>query len=278
MTLAALLSEVQKRLLPVSDGDAAADSRELVSFVLKRRVGLRDGEIVLSEEQRKLLDSLIERRLAHEPLQYIIGEWDLMGITFRVSPAVLIPRQDTETLVAEAERLIREKGYRTLADICTGSGCIGIALAVRTGVKTLLSDVSSEALAVAKTNAEMHGADCEIAGGDLFAALAGRRFDIITINPPYIPSETVRTLAPEVRREPVLALDGGPDGLAFYRRIRERFTEHLMPGGALVMEIGFDQGESVPALFKGTGAIEVIRDLNDNDRVVTVITAGEAPD
>ena len=211
MTLRELLAEVRTRLLPVSGDDAAAEARELVSFALGRRVGFRDGGAELTETQAAKLENAVVRRLSHEPLQYVIGEWDLCGLTFFVTPAVLIPRADTETLVLEAERLIAGRGYVELLDICTGSGCVGVSLAKRTGVRAVLSDISAAALEVAERNARLHGAGCEIVQSDLFAAFTGRRFDIITANPPYIPTETVKTLSEEVRREPALALDGGTE-------------------------------------------------------------------
>ena len=275
MKLSALLEATAARLRPVSGEDAAAEARELVSFALGRRVGFSNGEAELTEKGSEALEALIARRLAHEPLQYIIGEWDLMGLTFRVTEAVLIPRQDTETLVVEAERLIRTRGYRTLLDICTGSGCIGLALAVRTGADAALSDISEAALEVARSNAKLHGVRPRIVKSDLFSAFGGEKFDIITVNPPYIPTKVVGTLAREVQREPAIALDGGADGLVFYRRIRAEFENRLNPGGALVMEIGYDQGATVPALFESCGTTRVLKDLGGNDRVVVVEPRGE---
>ena len=124
-----------------------------------------------------------------------------MGLTFCVTPDVLIPRQDTEKLCEEAEALIRERACRSLLDLCTGSGCIGIALAKRTGIETVLADISEAALAVAAENAKQHGVTARIVQSDLFSAFGGEKFDIITVNPPYIPSEAVDALDEEVRRE-----------------------------------------------------------------------------
>ena len=272
MTVQEALEWAKKALESVSGEDASADARELVSFALQRRVRGADGFALLTIEQEKTLDAAIRKRLEREPLQYVIGEWDFMGLTFAVSPDVLIPRQDTETLAEEAERLIAERGYKTLLDICTGSGCIGVSLQRRTGIRATLSDISEKALAVARDNAERLGADCETVKSDLFEAFGGRKFDLITANPPYIPSEIVKTLSDEVKKEPLLALDGGEDGLALYRRIAENFTEHLNEGGALLMEIGFDQGESVPALFAAAEGrtVRLLKDLANNDRVVSI--------
>ena len=272
MTVREALAWAKKTLESVSGEDCAVDARELVSFAIGKRVRGAGENAEITEAQQKLLENAVKRRLAHEPLQYIIGEWDFMGLTFKVSPDVLIPRQDTETLAEEAERLIRKRGYKTLLDVCTGSGCIGISLQKRTGIETALSDISPKAAAIAKTNAEINGASCRIEQGDLFEAFFGEKFDIITINPPYIPTDTVQTLAKEVKREPMLALDGGADGLDLYRRIAESFAEHLNEGGTLLLEIGFDQGESVPVLFRGAEGIsvKVLKDLCGLDRVVSV--------
>lgn len=278
MTVREALAWAKNALEAVSGEDAAVDARELVSLAVGKRVRGAGDTAELTEAQQKTLEAAVKRRLAHEPLQYIIGEWDFMGLTFKVSPNVLIPRQDTETLAEEAERLIKERGYRTLLDICTGSGCIGISLQKRTGIAATLSDISHAALDIAKANAAELGAACEIVQSDLFAALGGRKFDIITANPPYIPSETVKTLSEEVQKEPILALDGGADGLDLYRRIAESFAEHLNAGGALLMEIGFDQGESVPALFAAAEGITVglLKDLANNDRVVSATVERKA--
>lgn len=270
MTLREILAETAEKLRPVSGDDANAEARELVSFAIGKRIGFSDKALEFGAEQRKTLDGLTERRLRREPLQYIIGEWDLMGLTFRVSPAVLIPRQDTETLCVTAEELIRKNGYKHLLDLCTGSGCIGLSLAKRTGIGTCLSDISEEALAVAEQNAKELGVTAKTVKSDLFSAFADERVDIITVNPPYIPSAVIDGLAPEVQREPRLALDGGEDGLTVYRRLAAEYAEHLSEGGALVMEIGYDQGESVPALFGESAEVRLILDDNDKPRVVTV--------
>lgn len=270
MTLREILAETAEKLRPVSGDDANAEARELVSFAIGKRIGFSDKALEFGAERRKTLDGLTERRLRREPLQYIIGEWDLMGLTFRVSPAVLIPRQDTETLCVTAEELIRKNGYKHLLDLCTGSGCIGLSLAKRTGIGTCLSDISEEALSVAEQNAKELGVTAKTVKSDLFSAFADERFDIITVNPPYIPSAVIDGLAPEVQREPRLALDGGEDGLTVYRRLAAEYAEHLSEGGALVMEIGYDQGESVPALFGENAEVRLILDDNDKPRVVTV--------
>lgn len=243
---------------------------------------------------------MIARRAARIPLQQILGQQEFMGLAFQVNEHVLIPRQDTETLV-ELVLAEQKDASKKVLDLCTGSGCIAISLAVKGGYTDVTAaDLSAEALAVAERNAETllpemrrdaqaqlpemeRNAPREPAAsaprrhfrlyrGDLFSALPkGSRYDIIVSNPPYIPSSVIGTLQPEVRdHEPRMALDGAEDGLAFYRRIAAQSPEWLNPGGAVYLEIGFDQAAAVSALLAEAGfiGIEVFKDLPGLDRVV----------
>lgn len=222
----------------------------------------------------------IDRRITHYPLQYIIGEWEFMGLTFKVNEKVLIPRSDTETLVINALNIM-EKEYKNVEnikvlDMCTGSGCIGISLAkICEKCNVLAIDVSREALAVASENAELNQVEnIEFQKSDLFEIFdemgEDRRFDIIISNPPYIPTSDIETLMPEVRDyEPRLALDGDEDGLKFYRRIVAGSKHFLKHGGYLMFEIGYNQAEAVKELMNTKyDNLEVIKDLGGNDRVV----------
>ncbi len=218
--------------------------------------------------------TLVERRCKREPLQQITGEQEFMGLCFHVNKDVLIPRQDTEHLVMLA--LEKCKGADVL-DVCTGSGCIAISLAKLGEPKSVTAvDISEQALSVAKENALRLEADVHFAKSDMFSAVEGE-FDVIVSNPPYIPPEQLRELMPEVREyEPRLALYGGEDGLDFYRVLAKEAPKHLRVGegsrGAyLMLEIGFDQGESVAGLLRDAGFenVEVHRDYAGLDRVVT---------
>ncbi len=252
--------------------EAEFELRQMLATVIRvPRIGFFELESRLNEDQSIQLDTMLERRLRYEPIQYILGEWDFMGIPFYVNDNVLIPRQDTETIVEIAEGLIRKRRYKTLLDICTGTGCIGISLAKRTGIDTVLSDISIAVLDIANRNAKRNGVKCMVAQSDLFKAISGR-FDVITVNPPYIESQLCNALQPEVQYEPRLALDGGADGLDFYHRMREDFKEYLNPGGVLLMEIGYDQGYSVCKIFENCGEVSIYRDLCGNNRVVSVDT------
>ena len=251
--------------------DAEWDARYLLEYIChtdRNTLYLHPEQQVSEQEHADYRRAL---RLRHEriPLQHITGEQEFMGLSFRVNEHVLIPRQDTETLAEIAEHFIKNRSYASMLDICTGSGCIGISIAKRTGISAVLSDISIPALHVAKKNAELNGVCCSIIESDLFENIGGC-FDIITANPPYIETDVCESLQPEVRMEPRLALDGGDDGLKFYRRISDEFAEQLNRGGTLLMEIGFDQGESVPELFASIGRVKVHKDICGNDRVVSV--------
>lgn len=211
------------------------------------------------------LKRMTRRRLSGEPLQYILGEWEFMGLKLIMRPCALIPRQDTETVAEAALALAKERGFRTALDLCCGTGCIGISLAALGGLDVTMSDISGECVALARENAAKHGISAQFAEGDLFSALSGARFDLIVCNPPYIPSGDIESLQREVKNEPRRALDGGKDGLDFYRRISVQYQRHLNPGGALLLEIGFDQAEAVRGMF---GGARVVKDLGGNDRCV----------
>ena len=236
---------------------------------------LRQGEEAPEETAEKYRE-LIARREAREPLQYITGTAPFFGREFRVRPGVLIPRFDTETLVeALLPRLL--PGMRLL-DLCTGSGCVLISLLLSGpgGLSGTGTDVSVEALAVAQENAELLGADAEFVRADLFPD-DGKTYDLISANPPYIRSELIPGLDPEVSvHEPRLALDGGADGLDFYRRITAEVPGRLADGGVLGVEIGYDQAEDVVERMKNAGftQIAIHRDLGWNTRAVTGVKDG----
>ena len=232
----------------------------------------------------QVLDNAI-KRINKVPLQYIVGSTEFMSLTFKVTPSVLIPRQDTELLVETCINLANKAiggvgscSPRSISilDMCTGSGCVAVSLAWYLGQARLTAcDISDAALEVAKDNAKNNGVAQRITflQGDLFEALIGSTpsFDIIASNPPYIESETISTLDPEVRsNEPLLALDGGTDGLDFYRRISKEATSYLKQGGYLVFEIGYNQGQLVSTLLTESGFtnVSVLKDLCNNDRVV----------
>jgi release factor glutamine methyltransferase len=229
----------------------------------------------ISDEACARAETLVQRRNTREPLEYILGKAWFFGLCFDVTDDCLIPQADTEIV---CEKLIaRLKNGARFADICTGSGCI--ALSALSNTKNTVAvgyDISAAALAIAKQNAKKLGLQDRFSAqrADVFSPdfLDGEEpFDLIVSNPPYIETAVIETLSPEVQREPHIALDGGTDGLDFYRRLLEVCPSHIKKGGALLLEIGYDQKEALEALCKAHGfPCEFYRDFGGNDRVCAV--------
>jgi release factor glutamine methyltransferase len=224
----------------------------------------------LTGAQRERYLAWIERRRAGEPIAYLTGEREFYSLAFKVTPAVLIPRPETEVLVEAAlERIPAQAPCRVL-DLATGSGCVAVAIALhRPRARVTAADASGEALAVARDNAARHGAAIEFVESDWFAALAGRRFDLIVCNPPYVAESDPHLSEGDLRFEPRAALLGGADGLACIRLIVAHAPAHLEPGGVLLLEHGHDQGSRCRALLERTGYRDVSsrRDLAGIERV-----------
>ena len=227
-----------------------------------------DGFERMPKNEEDRFFELVSCRKTRIPVQHLTGTQEFMGLEFLVSPDVLVPRQDTELLV---EKLLPLVSGKSILDVCTGSGCIAISLA-KLGVPRRVdaTDLSGKALDIAGKNAKKLEADVTFYQGDLLENIS-EKYDIIVSNPPYIASKVVRGLMPEVREhEPLLALDGGADGLVLYRRLLEQVPPHLETDGIFAVEIGYDQGETVTELFvqHGFEEIECCQDLCGNDRVV----------
>lgn len=280
-TTLAVLDWTTQRFTEAGIAGARLEAQLLLARVLEcSRMQLYTGfDKPLGEVELAAYKALIRRRLGGEPVAYLLGDQEFWGLPFFVDEHVLVPRPDTETLIEVAVKLRADKAAPCrVLDLCTGSGAIAIALAKELPAATILAtDVSPQACAIARKNAERNGfADrVEIREGDLFGPVSGGRFDLIVANPPYIASAVIDTLSSEVKREPRLALDGGPDGLVFYDRICANALEHLAPGGALVVEHGFDQAESVHARFSSAGLAEItlVHDLGKNPRVTRGLRA-----
>ena len=212
--------------------------------------------------------SLIEKRESRIPLQYITGEQEFMGLDFKVTPDVLIPRQDTEVLV---EEVMKVSDHKKVLDLCTGSGCIIISLSKLCQLeKAVGTDLSTAALSVARDNISSNGAMVTLLQGDLFEPVT-ETFDIIVSNPPYIPTSHIDGLMEEVRDyEPRLALDGKEDGLYYYKRIVKESVHYLNSGGMLFLETGYDQGEDLTRLLEESGYqdIRIKKDLAGLNRVI----------
>lgn len=257
--------------------DADSDAWLMFSHVtgMSRMEYTLDRDKCLSDEEICSLAKMLEKRKQHIPVQQITGEAWFMGYPFFVNENVLIPRMDTEILVeAVLTRLpavpVTENGKRRVLDMCTGSGCILLSL-LKEG-KGLLgtgADISEKALLVARENADRLECEAQFIFSDLWENIEDT-YEIIVSNPPYIVRNVISTLDTEVKdHEPVLALDGGEDGLDFYRKIIADAHRHLVPGGLLAFEIGYDQGQALTALLKNAGyhTIEILKDLAGLDRV-----------
>lgn len=228
----------------------------------------------LAPPELAAIRELVGRRRRREPVAYVLGRRDFYGRTFVVSPAVLVPRPDTEVVVESVvKRLPTDRPLRVL-DLCTGSGCIGLTIAAeRPNVQVDLVDLSKDALAIARQNAEGLGLTprTRLFEGDLFTPVADEpAYDVVVSNPPYIETAVIDTLEPEVRLEPRMALDGGATGLDFYRRIADGLGRALVPGGLVALEVGMGQARDVATLLEAAGIadIEVRKDYGDIERVV----------
>lgn len=284
MTWGELLFDGQEMLKNAGIAEYGLDAWYLFEHVFgisRAQYFLCAGDMVrASGEKSEKFREMLSRRANREPLQHIVGTQEFMGLEFFVNRHVLIPRQDTETLVETVLADHKEKQI-SLLDMCTGSGCIAISLAVLGGYEHVeAADISGKALQVAERNAAKlletqtaSGQGIRFRSSDLFSAFDPEkdRFDVIVSNPPYIPSAVIEELEPEVRDfEPRNALDGTNDGLFFYRKLAKESGQFLKENGAVYFEIGYDQGEAVSGLLRARGFSDtrVIRDLTGKDRVV----------
>ena len=253
------------------DGFDESDARRLLGVAGGADLSylrLHAHEIMPADVYDRYLE-MLKKRALHLPVQYITGESCFCGLDLKVNSNVLIPRPETELL---AEAVFTTCAGKSVLDLCTGSGCIAIAVAALGNPKSVTAcDISEEALGVARENARKNDVNIVFRQGNMFEAVGDETFDIIVSNPPYIAKKEIETLMPEVRdHEPFIALCGGEDGLDPYRVIAEEARKHLKPGGKLFLEIGEDQGESVPELLKKAGFkdISVRKDYSGQDRIV----------
>lgn len=260
--------------------DAALDARFLLEEVCGTNLQtlLVFPEKKVTEEEVNQYRAFVQRRKDREPTAMILGEWDFMGLTFRLNKSTLIPEQDTEVLVETALEELKRRGPGEaplrILDLCTGSGCILLSLLHELrNADGLGTDLSEEALEAARENAVRLGLQERAAfrQGDLWEPVGDERFDLIVSNPPYVPTDVIPTLEPEVRcGEPYAALDGGEDGLVFYRRIMREAAGHLKPSGIIIVESGFDEAAQIAALMQDQKlrGIRTVKDYGGLDRVV----------
>ena len=280
-TYADLYLDARKALLPVEGMYAATLARELLCAASgkSREAVVADRGLYASEEICERMEGYVRRHLAGEPMAYILGQWEFYGLPLSITPDVLIPRDDTMavTELAVKKALFLEENPRIL-DLCTGSGCIGLAVAHRVkDAKLTLADVSPAALRVAKKNAaDLHlsgRVSCVVVDAKKPAPHFLGKFDLIVSNPPYVTTAEMERLDPSVKDyEPHLALDGGEDGLDFYRAIVKNFTPALRPGGYLCFEFGLGQAEAVCEILRSAG-YEILELRQDNSEITRAVLA-----
>jgi len=249
-----------------------------IEWLLEKATGLSSTELrlknitqdTLEPKAKKIFLNMMEQRKNNIPLQYILGRWEFMGLPINCRPGVLIPRFDTEVLAEEAIKFLKKQNKPRVLDLCTGSGCIAISLAsFCQEAEVNAVDISPIALDLAKENAQLNNLKINFLLSDLFENVDGK-FDCITVNPPYIPSGEIINLQEEVQQEPTLALDGGVDGLDFYRAIISTCSEYMNANAAIFLEIGYNQAQDVTDMLQKCGFknIKIIKDLENRHRVV----------
>lgn len=254
------------------------ESRILLKYILKQDDSyiIINSEKDLKENQEKKVINYADKIKNGYPLQYITNSQEFMGLTFYVDDNVLIPQPDTENLVIVAINKIENKNHEEISktnkekikilDLCTGSGAIAVSIKsiLKEKVEIIASDISQKAIEVARKNAKKHNVQIKFICSDMFEKI-NEKFDLIVTNPPYIRSKEIKLLPEEVQKEPHIALDGGLDGLEYYRLIRKNIKKYLKENGTLIMEIGYDQKEDVQKMFKGS---KCIKDMENRDRVI----------
>ena len=273
-----LYLDIRQQLRRAGIEEATLEARELVCFGTgkSREQLVRDGGLYASPELEKRVRDLVDRHLAGEPVAYLIGEWEFYGLPLDISPEVLIPRPDTEVLAEQAIGYVKTLGECRVLDLCAGSGCIGLAVASQAPqARVVLGEWSDGALRICRQNIRRNGLSGRVVPMGADARERPEKslgeFQCIVSNPPYIPSGDIAGLDVSVKDyEPHLALDGGADGLDFYRSISQKWKEALVPGGRLYFEVGIGQADSVLRIMRaqGFGDIQVVNDLRDVPRVV----------
>ena len=270
-TVKQVVLEVTSTLNSANVAEPAANAEFIICTILgkSRTEILAFGNTVFPEDKQELLNKVIKQKIAGLPLEYIFNSADFLGRKFYVDERVLIPRPETEELILKAQKKLKT-APKNILDLCTGSGCIGVSLALNyVAAAVTCSDISAPALEVAKQNAKAHKAKINFIESDLFANLTGK-FDLIISNPPYIKEEDIQTLSPEVKQEPRLAQIGGKEGTEIIEKIIKEASKFLTPGGLLALEIGNKEGQKVLQFFSRDIWQDFIleRDLAGFDRYI----------
>lgn len=241
-------------------------------FIISEVLGVSRTELVLINEIDdnlvNIINEKINERLNYVPVDKIFNKSYFFGLEFKVDENVLSPRPETEILVEQALNYINKNNYKSVLDLCTGSGCLAISIKKNVDVEITASDISMKALRIAKTNAKFHNVNIDFIRSNMFEKLEGK-FDLIVSNPPYIDTDEIANLDKEVvEHDPHIALDGGEFGLKFYNIIHENARKHLNDGGMIILEIGEDQKELLISLFNDFDFVECLQDYSGNDRVM----------
>ena len=277
MTIKELLNQAVIMLKNENIDAPKNKARMLLEATLKKSkeyLMIYDTKEITSIERDKYIRN-VKRLIAGEPLQYITGKQEFMKLNFLVTKDVLIPRADTEILVEEVIKIAENKTNPVILDMCTGSGAIAVSLAKYVkNVKVYATDISGKALEIAKKNAEFNGVknNIKFIESNLFDKIKDKKFDIIVSNPPYIETDTIKKLTKDVQNEPKIALDGGKDGLDFYRKIADNGYKFLNRQGYICLEIGYNQRIAVRKIMENKKRyvnIKCLKDLCGNDRVIT---------
>ena len=273
-----LYLDTRRRFKAAGMFDPTRAARELICAASGKTSAefVRDSRLYIPPEVEREVNDLAARHLAGEPVAYLIGEWEFYGLPLDISRAVLIPRPDTEVLAARAIEAAQECEEPRVLDLCAGSGCIGLAVAKHVlNARVTLGELDEEAIKICRQNIRRNDLSGRVSVVRVDAREKPSRqlgeFDVIVSNPPYIPTADIATLDTSVRdHEPHLALDGGADGLDFYRAICEKWRDALRPRGKLLFEVGIGQADAVLRLMRtsGFGDVEIVKDLNDIPRVV----------
>ena len=271
-TIFSAYNETKKALKSAGIEPANFEAKQIIRYV----TGYKDNEILsryteeLSPLKLTALNSIVNRRIGHYPLQYILGEWSFFGYEFFVGQGVLIPRADTEILVEHSLEFLKGKQKASVLDLCAGSGCIGIVLSKKADIEVDAVEKYKEAFEYLEKNIKRNDAKVNPICADVFDFEPNKKYDLIVSNPPYVSSSGMDIIDTETSFEPDSALYGGEDGLIFYHLIAERYKKYLKKNGMLALEIGFDQLNAVTKILKSNGYknIGAKKDYGGNDRVV----------
>ena len=280
-----LYLDIRRQLRATDSGDPTLEARELVAFACGKTKEelLRDGRLYVTPEVETRVRALVQRHLDGEPTAYLIGEWEFYGLPLDISRDVLIPRPDTEVLAGLAIDFVKTQGECRMLDLCAGSGCVGLAVASQCpGSRVVLGELSEGALRICRQNIRRNGLSGRVVPMQMDALVPPPaklgEFRCLVSNPPYIPAGDIPGLDPSVRDfEPRMALDGGEDGLDFYRNLAKEWKNALSVGGKIFLEVGIGQADDVLRLLRaqGFGDLEITKDLDGIPRVVHGTLWGE---